>query len=418
LYILLNNFNNEVQMPSDTTNTVVIAIQGNSISPTAPTTNQILEWDGSEWVPTDLPSTLPPSGSAGGDLGGSYPNPDVINIYGASVPAAGALTPGNVLQVSGSSVLTYAPINLAGGSDYVSGVLPTGNQAAQSMGGDVSGTTASATVTKLQGRNVANTVPTDGYVLTYVASNTDWEPQPIPIGMTGLRKDIFTSNGTWTCPAGVTSVLIIGYGAGGGGGGGGGTFGGGGALYGGGGGAGALQNSIYAIVVPGTMYSVNIGSGGAGGSSHADGSPGGNTTFGSLAVFSGSSGGLAGSNGGNPGLCFKKGASANITGTAFTPASGGNGGGGANGNVGNMNVIGGFSAGTGGSVISSAGGGGGGGSGPSATGSNGGNGSATTGNNGSSASSNTGSGGGGAGGGPTAGGIGGNGGSGKLWIVY
>lgn len=51
----------------------------------------------------------------------------VAKVNGASVPAAGGLTTGNVLQVSGAAALMYGPINLAGGSNYVTGALPLGN---------------------------------------------------------------------------------------------------------------------------------------------------------------------------------------------------------------------------------------------------------------------------------------------------
>lgn len=48
----------------------------------------------------------------------------VTRINGATVPAAGALTPGNVLQVTGASALGYGAVNLAGGANNVTGTLP------------------------------------------------------------------------------------------------------------------------------------------------------------------------------------------------------------------------------------------------------------------------------------------------------
>lgn len=53
----------------------------------------------------------------------------ITGINGASVPAGGALTTGNVLQVTGAAALGYAAVNLAGGANYVSGVLPWANVA-------------------------------------------------------------------------------------------------------------------------------------------------------------------------------------------------------------------------------------------------------------------------------------------------
>jgi predicted Rdx family selenoprotein len=83
----------------------------------------------------------------------------VVQIHGASVPAAGGLTTGNVLQVSGTSALTYAALNLAGGANYVTGELPVANvapgtngQFLQTSGGaTVWGAAPSGGITQLTG---------------------------------------------------------------------------------------------------------------------------------------------------------------------------------------------------------------------------------------------------------------------------
>jgi len=58
----------------------------------------------------------------------------VVKVNGASVPAAGSLTTGNAAYVSGASALTYAALNLGGGSGWVTGALPVANVAAGSIG--------------------------------------------------------------------------------------------------------------------------------------------------------------------------------------------------------------------------------------------------------------------------------------------
>lgn len=93
-------------------------------------------------------------------------------LNGATVPEAGSLTTGNVLQVSGSAALSYAALNLAGGSNYVTGVLPAANLASATTGAqgavvlaqDLSGTSSAPTVVAVTGASsklpVRSTAPT------------------------------------------------------------------------------------------------------------------------------------------------------------------------------------------------------------------------------------------------------------------
>ena len=140
-------------LSGSSTSQTVIAIQGRSVANLSPNNTDVLTWvtANNRWEPVAAGSG---TFTAAGDLSGSSSSQTVIKINGATVPVAGSLVTGNTLQVSGTSALTYAAVNLAGGAAYVTGTLPTGNQAAQSLGGDLSGTTSSATVIKINGTSV------------------------------------------------------------------------------------------------------------------------------------------------------------------------------------------------------------------------------------------------------------------------
>jgi hypothetical protein len=77
-----------------------------------------------------------PTGPAGNDLGGAYPNPDVLRIHGTSVPIAGAPEIGKVLTVFASGVATWQ------------------TSSGFTAGGDLSGTPSSQTVIKINGTTV------------------------------------------------------------------------------------------------------------------------------------------------------------------------------------------------------------------------------------------------------------------------
>jgi hypothetical protein len=126
-----------------------------------------------------------------------------------------------------------------------------------------------------------------------------------------------TATGTWTVPAGVTSVHFRGWSAGGGGAG----MGNGGAGGGGGGQGGAYFEGI-ATVTPGAVITCTVGASGAGGtnvSGSYNGSIGGTTSFGTFATATGGSGGAGfanGTGGGGYGNGVATGGTVNITGTS------------------------------------------------------------------------------------------------------
>lgn len=199
----------------------VIGIQTIPVSNIAPSTGETFIYTGGKWTPSPVTSG-PPAGAAGGNLGGTYPNPTVISLNGIFLPG-GSPTTGNVLQASSSSSLAYGALNLAGGANYVTGALPSGNQVSQTMGGDVTGTTAATTVIRSSATLFStNNMQNDGYVnvtdntfpvsidlplfsggttqCSYVSSINHQSSPNIPIGSydTALRIDMKnTGGGSW-----------------------------------------------------------------------------------------------------------------------------------------------------------------------------------------------------------------------------
>lgn len=199
---------------------------------------------------------------------------------------------------------------------------------------------------------------------------------------------LFTANGTFTVPAGVTKIKVIVYGGGAGG-------GCGNIPGGGGGGGGGYAEGIY-TVVPLAAYAVVIGSGGTGGLSGLPGTNGGASSFGALISAGGGLAGTAASYGGAGGM--GSGGYLNTTlgngGTGSTDVLSGNGtgGGGTGANI--------WPGGYGGGAGGGGNGGGNGGAGAAA---------------GANALANSGAGGGGGGG---VGGGGGNGAAGKVIVFW
>jgi hypothetical protein len=199
---------------------------------------------------------------AGGDLAGAYPAPRVVGLQGRAVSSA-LPSDGYVLKWN-ASTSQWVPAPDAGGTEYQAGdglqltgnifsIRPAGvvstmlapnavtsdklvdgavltskigdNQVTDpkiasvswskligvpSASGDVSGTYPNLTVTGLQGRAVSSALPSDGYVLKWNASTSQWVPAPDAGGTEYQAGDglQLTGNIFSIRPAGVVSTML------------------------------------------------------------------------------------------------------------------------------------------------------------------------------------------------------------------
>jgi len=357
-------------------------------------------------------------------------------------------------SVSGNIfVSTATNLTLSGSGFMSSGLVVNFSQSSDSIDTDVTVTPSSdSAATVAVPAAVYNNVTANNAV-TIKVTNSDGKasgtvnktavalPSGGSISTSGsFRIHTFTSSGTFVNTIASNSVeyLVV---AGGGGGGNTVAFGVSGSS---GGGAGGYRSSVSgensgggasaesALTLSAGNYTVTIGGGGSGTSSHATGSNGNNSVFGSITSIGGGGGGggsgTAGNGGSGGGKAYSGGVGTGTSGQGHDGGShaerGGGGGGGAGavgatgGNPNGGNGGAGVSSSINGSATTRAGGGGGSGSSSGSGGSGGsGGGGNGTGNSGTGGSGSTNKGGGGGGTGP-GGGTSGSGGSGIVIVRY
>ena len=196
----------------------------------------------------------------------------------AASPAAN-----RVFLTTDGSTGSWGQVALA---SQISGALPIAN-------GGTANTTANAALNALLPAQAGKT----GYQLRSNGTNSGWSA--------GFQ--LFTANGLFYIPAGVTTVQVSLVGGGGGGGGGGDNGGGGG------GGSGAHAIKVRIPVTPAGINTVVVGAAGSAGGVNANGGDGG------LSSYGGDSGMKIKAHGGSGGKSYANGGAGGLAGTATSP---------------------------------------------------------------------------------------------------
>jgi len=209
----------------------------------------------------------------------------ISGIVDADIHASAAIANSKLAQITAASKVSGAALVSLPSVPSGAGALPIAN-------GGTANTTANAALNALLPAQAGK----EGYQLRSNGTNSGWSA--------GFQ--LFTANGLFYIPAGVTTVQVSLVGGGGGGGGG----GDGGA---GGGGSGAHAIKVRIPVTPAGINTVVVGAAGSAGGVNANGGDGG------LSSYGGDSGMKIKAHGGSGGKSYANGGAGGLAGTATSP---------------------------------------------------------------------------------------------------
>jgi hypothetical protein len=162
--------------------TAVTKLRGFPIDTTSPSTGQVLKWDGSKWAPSadegvgDVPNPLPAVDGA------ALTNVNASALRSSPI-AATAPSTAQVLKWNGAA---WAPATDANSGGTVTSITAGYGLTGGTITG--SGTIALASpidAAKIQGRAISSTAPSNGHVLKWNSSASSWEAAPDDGGVAG-----------------------------------------------------------------------------------------------------------------------------------------------------------------------------------------------------------------------------------------